>query len=136
MANRWEDDPEVQSELEDLIVKDAPLLGFVEKDVRADELAARQSSPSLQLAGCSSADLRWHDRSRWQKPRQLRAQVRVAGATEDLAATDPWMEGLMARRQDATLERCLLTIGQSEPYAKDDGELWCSKLIAVALPLR
>jgi len=30
----------------------------------------------------------------------------------------------------------LLTVSLSEPYPRRDGQMWCSKLIAAALPLR
>lgn len=124
----------LEHELRDLITVEAPLLGLPSRDVPLATIDARPAHISLGLARCSAAVLYWRDRP--GQGRQLRARVKLIDTEEDLALTDPMIETKMARRAEARLDRCLLTISLSEPYARKDGELWCSKLIAAALPLR
>lgn len=124
----------MEHELHDLITVEAPLLGLPTRDVPLANLDTRQADASLGLARCSAAVLYWRDRP--GQSRQLRARVRLIDTEEDLALTDPMIETKMGRRTEATLDRCLLAVSLSEPYARKDGELWCSKLIAAALPLR
>jgi hypothetical protein len=54
---------------------------------------------------------------------------------DDPVLTDPSIETKMGRLKRSRLDRCLLTVSLSEPYPCDDGQMWCSKLIAMALPL-
>ena len=124
----------IERELRDLIALEAPLLGLPARDLPLAQLALREGGVSLQLARCSTVGLYWRDRP--GQARQLRARVRLIDTEEDLALTDPWIETKMARRQQSRLDRCLLSVSLSEPYERKDGQLWCSKLIAAAIPLR
>ena len=124
----------IEKELRDLIAIETPLLGLPARDVPLAHFAAGKVGASLQLARSSAVNLYWKDRP--GHTRQLRARVKLIDTEEDLALTDPRIETKMARRTESRLDRCLLTVSLSEPYPRRDGQMWCSKLIAAALPLR
>jgi len=125
---------EMEHELHDVITVNTPLLGLSTPHVALADLDTHTPSGSLALARCSSAVLYWRDRP--GQSRQLRACVRLTDVEEDLALTDPRIETRMSRRTEVKFDRCLISVSLGEPYTRNDGGMWCSKLIAALLPLR